>query len=190
MKAQCGGTRIHSHFSPFSAKITWNQSQVWKNEKRNPLPQCLDYRILFSLFFKKFRESNLSPKKKVSRHGSGFLIFPTVPPMSRHFRKHYELDIYRPVQPNWDLPRNMPLIKNPQFLSNFAQTFRDWSSNGLVNLSKFEQNWTKIVDFSLMAYFLASLNWGVRACKFLIRYGNFKWFFTLLVPKSKQFTNL
>ena len=53
-------------------------------------------------------------------------------------------------------PKNMLLTKNPQFLSNFAQTFRDWSFNGQVNSSMFELNWTKNVNFSLIAYFWAS----------------------------------
>ena len=41
-------------------------------------------------------------------------------------------------------------MKNPQFLSNFAQTFRGWPAHGKINRWKFEQNRTKIVDFLLM----------------------------------------
>ena len=43
-----------------------------------------------------------------------------------------------------------PLTKNLQFLSEFAQTFRDLSTHGHVKPWKFEQNWMKIVDFLLM----------------------------------------
>ena len=56
-------------------------------------------------------------------------------------------------------------MKNLEFLSNFAENFRVLSSHGQINPSKFEQNWAKIVDFSLMAYFLSSLNWGEQVCK-------------------------
>ena len=64
---------------------------------------------------------------------------------------------YRPGHPKWELPRNGPLIKNPQFLSNFAETLRAWPSHGMINIWKFEQNWTKIVDFLIIAYFQAIL---------------------------------
>ena len=35
-------------------------------------------------------------------------------------------NMYRHGHPKWELPRNELLMKNPQFLSDFAQTFRDW----------------------------------------------------------------
>ena len=60
---------------------------------------------------------------------------------------------YRHGHPKLEFPRNMLLMKNLQFLSNFAQTFTDWSSNGWINYSKFEQNRTNIVNFLLIAYF-------------------------------------
>ena len=59
-------------------------------------------------------------------------------------------------------------MKNLEFLSNFAENFRVLSSHGQINPSKFEQNWAKIVDFSLMAYFLSSLNWGEQVCSFSV----------------------
>ena len=75
--------------------------------------------------------------------------------------------LYRPVHSNWDLLRNIPLMKNPQFLSNFVQTLGYWPTHGMINFWKFEQNQTKIVNFLLMAYFLASLNWGEQVCSTL-----------------------
>ena len=50
----------------------------------------------------------------------------------------------------------MSLIKNLQFLSKINETLSNWSIHGMVRLAKFEQNWTKIVDFSLMVHFWVS----------------------------------
>ena len=56
------------------------------------------------------------------------------------------------------------LIKDLQFWVKFLQTFSNRSSHGLVNLSKYEQNWTRIVDFSIIPYFLSTVNWGAQVC--------------------------
>ena len=58
---------------------------------------------------------------------------------------------YRPGQANCKFQFSMPLVKNPQFWCNLAQTFSDCPHHGWVNSWKFEQNWTNIVDFSLIA---------------------------------------
>ena len=47
-------------------------------------------------------------------------------------------------------------MKNPQFLANQAQTLAIWPNHEMVILTKFHNNWTKIVDFSLIANFKAS----------------------------------
>ena len=48
-------------------------------------------------------------------------------------------------------------MKNLQFLSNFDQTLSKGPINEIVNWTTFGQDWTKIVDFSLIANFEASL---------------------------------
>ena len=48
-------------------------------------------------------------------------------------------------------------MKNPQFLPNHPQTLPILGTNELVNLTKFDKNCSKIVDFLLIAHFLASL---------------------------------
>ena len=56
-----------------------------------------------------------------------------------------------------DKLKNWLLIKIQQFLSNLDQTFTNWLAHLWKLLAKFHQNWTKIVDFSLIANFEASL---------------------------------
>ena len=53
------------------------------------------------------------------------------------------------------MPRNMLLIKNPQFSPNFDYTLPKWSAHWIVILTKCHKNWVKIVDFLLVAYFWA-----------------------------------
>ena len=48
-------------------------------------------------------------------------------------------------------------MKNLQFLINFDETLPKGPINEIVNWSKFGQDWTKIVEFSLIANFDASL---------------------------------
>ena len=48
-------------------------------------------------------------------------------------------------------------MKNLQFLFNFDETLPKVPINEVVNWSKFGQDWTKIVEFSLIANFDASL---------------------------------
>ena len=52
-------------------------------------------------------------------------------------------------------PRNMLLIKNPQFLPNFYDTLSKCPTHELVILAKCHKNWVKIVDLLLIAYFWA-----------------------------------
>ena len=61
------------------------------------------------------------------------------------------LGLYRPGQANCKFQFLMLLVKNPQFWCNLAKTFSDWPHHEWVNSWKFEQNWTNIVDFSLIA---------------------------------------
>ena len=48
-------------------------------------------------------------------------------------------------------------MKNPQFLDNQAETLATLPIHEIVILTKFQKNWTKIVDFSLIVNFKASL---------------------------------
>ena len=50
----------------------------------------------------------------------------------------------------------MLLMKNPQFLGDQAETLAILTIHEIVIFTKFHINWTKIVDFSLIAYFWAS----------------------------------
>ena len=47
----------------------------------------------------------------------------------------------------WKWPRNMVLLKNPQFLPNYYETWSKCPTIELVILTKFDNNWVKIVDF-------------------------------------------
>ena len=55
--------------------------------------------------------------------------------------------------------KNMLLVKNPQFLSDFAQKFRNRPKNFCDHFPKFELNRTKIVDFLLIAKFLRKIGY-------------------------------
>ena len=48
-------------------------------------------------------------------------------------------------------------MKNLQFLFNFDETLPKVPINEVVNWTKYGQDWIKIVDFSLIANFEASL---------------------------------
>ena len=45
------------------------------------------------------------------------------------------------------LTKNIPLIKNPQFYSDLAEILAILSTHELIILTKFDGDWTKIVDF-------------------------------------------
>ena len=64
---------------------------------------------------------------------------------------------YSVSQENTDSPKNMLLIKNPQFLSNQYETLSKWGPHDNFILTKFRINWVKIVDFLIKAYFWFSV---------------------------------
>ena len=47
----------------------------------------------------------------------------------------------------------MLLMKNPQFLSNFYETYTKLLPHEVIIFTKFHKDWTKIVDFLLMTDF-------------------------------------
>ena len=46
-----------------------------------------------------------------------------------------------------DWPKNMLLLKNPQFLPNHFETLSKYATQELLILAKFHDDWVKIVDF-------------------------------------------
>ena len=52
----------------------------------------------------------------------------------------------------------MLLAKNLQYLSDFADILAILSTHELIILTKFDEDWTKIVNFLLGLYFWSSIN--------------------------------
>ena len=48
-------------------------------------------------------------------------------------------------------------MKNPQFHSDLAENLAILFTHGVVILTKFDEDWTKIVDFLLVVYFWANV---------------------------------
>ena len=57
------------------------------------------------------------------------------------------------MQKNLDWIKNWPLVKHPQFLSNQADIQATLSTHELIILTKFHNDWQKIVDFLVIAKF-------------------------------------
>ena len=55
------------------------------------------------------------------------------------------------VKKKQDTFRNWSLVKNLQFLSNPHETWLKWLPHELILFTKFHEDWTKIVEFLLMA---------------------------------------
>ena len=51
------------------------------------------------------------------------------------------------------------------FWSNLTQSFKDGPIHCVLNPQKFELNWTKIVDFSLMVLKVEISHWGAQVSK-------------------------
>ena len=58
----------------------------------------------------------------------------------------------------------MLLLKNPQFLPNHNETLPQKSTHEYLILPKFHNDWVKIVDFSIKAYFWSSLYSPLPVC--------------------------
>ena len=54
---------------------------------------------------------------------------------------------------NLDSSQNMLLLKNPRFLPNQSETLLKYSSLEYPILTKFRNDWVKIVDFLIKVYF-------------------------------------
>ena len=67
----------------------------------------------------------------------------------------------------WENPKNMLLLKNPQFLRNHNETWSKCGTHGLFIFTKFCNDCIKIVDFLIKAYFWGFLKFGVPYCSVL-----------------------
>ena len=63
---------------------------------------------------------------------------------------------YTVKEANPDLAKNMLLLKNPQFLLNHYETLSKQGTHEDLTLTKFRNDWVKIVDFLIKAYFWLS----------------------------------
>ena len=77
---------------------------------------------------------------------------------------------YTVSKANVDSSKNMLLLKNSQFLPNHSETLLKYSSHEYPILAKFRNDWVKIVDFLIKAYFCLSLNWPHSQCTLLENY--------------------
>ena len=55
-------------------------------------------------------------------------------------------------------PINMLLLKNPQFLPNFFESWSKWPTHEVVILTKSQINWVKIVDFLNNSMFMGHMS--------------------------------
>ena len=68
----------------------------------------------------------------------------------------------------WENPKNMLLLKNPQFLRNHNETWSKCGTHGLFIFTKFCNDCIKIVDFLIKAYFWGFLKFGAPYCNIYI----------------------
>ena len=66
--------------------------------------------------------------------------------------------MYSVAHANVDFDKNMPLLKNPQFLPNHCETLSQLGTHEYLIVTKFRNDWVKIVDFLIKAYFSLSLS--------------------------------
>ena len=78
--------------------------------------------------------------------------------------------IYTVSKANVDSSKNMLLLKNTQFLPNHSETFLKYGTHEYPILAKFRNDWVKIVNFLIKAYFCLSLHWPYSQCNYKNRY--------------------
>ena len=71
---------------------------------------------------------------------------------------------YTVSEANLDSSKNMLLLKNPQFLPNHYETLPKQGTHEYYILAKFRNDWVKIVNFLIKAYFCLSLHWPYSQC--------------------------
>ena len=62
------------------------------------------------------------------------------------------------AQANVDFDKNMLLLKNAQFLPDHYETLSKLGTHEYLIVSKFRDDWVKIVDFLIKAYFRQSID--------------------------------
>ena len=67
------------------------------------------------------------------------------------------ITIERLIQKKLHWPKNVLLIKNPQFYSYLAEILAILPTHGLIILTKFDGDCTKNVDFLSLVHFWASV---------------------------------
>ena len=65
---------------------------------------------------------------------------------------------YSVANANVDFDKNMLLLKNAQFLPDHYETLSKLGTHEYLIVSKFRNDWVKIVDFLIKAYFCQSLS--------------------------------
>ena len=65
---------------------------------------------------------------------------------------------YSVANANVDFDKNMLLLKNPQFLPDHYETLSKLGTHEYLIVSKFRNDWVKIVDFLIKACFCQSLH--------------------------------
>ena len=71
---------------------------------------------------------------------------------------YFSYVIYSVAHANVDFDKNMLLLKNPQFLPDHYETLSKLGTHEYLIVSKFRNDWVKIVDFLIKAYFCLSLS--------------------------------
>ena len=67
-------------------------------------------------------------------------------------------NLYSVAHANLDSSKNMLLLKNLQFLLNHYETLSQYGIHEYLIVTKFRNDWIKIVDFLIKAYFCLSLS--------------------------------
>ena len=76
-------------------------------------------------------------------------------------RPMFEIQIwgsYTVYQENRYFVKNMVLLKNPQFYPNHYKILWKWRTHEYLIFTKFRNDWVKIVDFLIKAYFWQSID--------------------------------
>ena len=71
---------------------------------------------------------------------------------------------YSVAHTNVDFDKNMLLLKNPQFLPDHYETLSKLGTHEYLIVSKFRDDWVKIVDFLIKGHFWSSPHWAAQVC--------------------------
>ena len=91
---------------------------------------------------------------------------------------------YTVYQENPYFVKNMHILKNPQFSSIHYKILSKWGTHEDLILTKFRNDWVKIVDFFIKAYFWQSIDSPDTQCRKKFR--TILWNHFLKVTKSRN----